>query len=419
MIIQRGGSSNGLSASVAFDRWFRYPAGFSPSSLKLALDAVDVSGDDKTVLDPFAGTGSVGTASVLRNSSFIGIEAHPEIAQLANLKFQRPGPAAELMNCAASVVDLYKPLDVQDEHDLMRRCFDGSVLSKLAGLREAIISSPSLWTDYLKWALLGTLRDVASVKVGWPYQRPSMSRSAPHRDPIKRFLQRVQWMADDLAGASEPLQSRVVCADSRESSGWAEALDGQIANACVSSPPYLNNFDYADATRLELYFWGSARSWKQMCETVRSGMVIATTQQTAVPLARAAREQLCNYPTFTKKFGGLIESLEAQRSARARGKEYDRVIGPYFLGIVSVISNLFDSLRPGAKVAWLVGDSAPYGVYIDTPALIGSLAVDVGFDSLEDLEVRTRGGRWTGSGVRHAVELSERLISFSKPSITL
>ena len=91
------------------------------------------------------------------------------------------------------------------------------------------------------------------------------------RDATKRFVQRAQWMAEDLIDAPSPLDSVVVAGDSRESLPWATALGDRTADACIASPPYLNNFDYADATRLELYFWGAVASWKEMCASVRSG----------------------------------------------------------------------------------------------------------------------------------------------------
>lgn len=411
-----GGASNGLSASDPFDRWYRYPAGFSPSSLKLALDAVHRAGAVDMVIDPFAGTGSVGTAALQRGIEFVGLEAHPEIAELATLKFLRRGRSSALIEAAASIVERASPASASSEHDLVRRCFDRDVLSELVGLRAAILDCEDrTWFKYLKWALLSTLRDVASVKVGWPYQRPALVRTAPHSDPRRRFFQRIQWMAEDLAGAPPCFRSTVIAGDSRESSLWLKALGSDVADASVASPPYLNNFDYADATRIELYFWGIASSWKQMCETVRSGMVIATTQQTRLAYAHNAFQQLQIYPMFRRYLQPLISALAEERAYRRQGKEYDRVIGPYFLGLASVLGNLFEALRPGARCAWLIGDSAPYGIYIDTPALIGFLARDIGFDLVGDLLVRPRGRRWMNSGVRHTVELSERLMTFSRP----
>lgn len=366
-------------------------------------------------VDPFAGAGSVGTATIARGGTFIGMEAHPEIAELAALKFQRNGPPAALLEAAEDVAAESEALPTDGEHDLVQRCFAPDVLSDLVGLREAIIARKrSVWFGYLKWALLGTLRDVASVKVGWPYQRPAVERSAPYSDATKRFVQRVEWMVQDLLGAPAPLGSTVLAGDSRESTPWSAAFGGRAADACVASPPYLNNFDYADATRLELYFWGEVASWKEMCAVVRSGMLIATTQQTRKGIALAAADQLERYPMLCRDLEPLISRLVVERERRGRGKEYDRVIGPYFLGLAGVLSNLFEALKPGARCAWLIGDSAPYGIYVDTPALVATLAADLGFESLADTPVRTRGNRWRTNGVRHQVELSERLITFAR-----
>jgi hypothetical protein len=409
-----GGAPHGLSATNPFDRWFRYPAGFSPSSLTLALRTVYQKDQVGLLVDPFAGTASVGTETIKRGTSFIGLEAHPQIAELAALKFLRPADPSGLVDAATAVVDRSGPSPIDTEHELVRRCFDPGALSLLVGLREAVGSSHR-WSNYLKWALLGTLRDVASVKVGWPYQRPALARTAPYRDPRKRFLQRARWMADDLAHAPDPLGSDVVAGDSRESRSWITGLQHSPADACVASPPYLNNFDYADATRLELYFWRVADSWRQMCDQVRSGMLVATTQQTRRPVAHVAADQLEIYPTFHRSLQPLIKQLEQARTQRGRGKEYDRVIAPYFLGIASVLSNLFGALRPSARCAWIIGDSAPYGIYIDTPALVGSLAQELGFELIDDVKVRPRGHRWRSNGVRHRVELTERLITFSRP----
>lgn len=410
-----GGSSNGLSSRRPFDRWFRYPAGFSPSSLDLAIDAVQRDGAS-LIVDPFAGAASSGTATIERGGTFLGMEAHPEIAQLAALKFERRGPSAGLIEAAERIISETGPLSVEGEHDLVRRCFAEPVLAELVGLRDGIRGATSqIWSEYLKWALLATLRDVASVKVGWPYQRPALKRSAPHRDPTKRFLQRVRWMAEDLAVAPAPLGSTVIACDSRESRPWTDGLRGRLADGSIASPPYLNNFDYADATRLELYFWGAARSWKQMCDSVRAGMLVATTQQTRLGVAQAASYQLGRYPALDRRLGPLIARLRAERERRDRGKEYDRVIAPYFMGLAAVLSNLFDALRPGGRCAWLIGDSAPYGIYIDTPELVGVLAADLGFEVVDDLTVRMRGHRWRTNGVRHRVELAERLITFVRP----
>jgi hypothetical protein len=59
---------------------------------------------------------------------------------------------------------------------------------------------------------------------------------------------------------------------------------------------------------------------------------------------------------------------------------------------------------------WLIGDSAPYGVYVDTPAIIGRLAAGHGLAVEQDVLLRHRGDRWASNATRHQEKLSERLV---------
>src|SRR6185312_10300595 len=264
---QRGiGSVYGTSRERPFDRWFRYPAGFSPDALRLAADAARVR-RGAVVVEPFLG--SAACASGLPGRYVVGIEAHPLIADLAATKLAPPPAAANALRGAsrrvAEIAAVGSP-DLDAEHELVRRCFESDALERLAALRDVLAERPrEPWRRHLRWALLGTLRDVASVKIGWPYQRPAVGRVAPYTDPTARFLARAEMMAADLEldEWQRPV-GRVVRGDARSAATWKRAASGTRFDACVSSPPYLNNFDYADATRLELYFLGMASTWAEM-----------------------------------------------------------------------------------------------------------------------------------------------------------
>ena len=406
----------GTSRERTFDRWFRYPAGFSPDALRLAADAARAQ-RGAIVAEPFLG--SAASASGLPGCYVVGIEAHPLIADLAATKLAPPPAAADLLRDAAerlAEIAASRTADLGAEHELVRRCFEPVVLERLAALRDALTERPrEPWRRHLRWALLGTLRDVASVKIGWPYQRPALERAAPYTDPTGRFLARAEMIAADLAlEKSERPSGRVVRGDARSAAAWRRAAGGVQFDACVSSPPYLNNFDYADATRLELYFLGIASSWAEMCRRVRGDMIVATTQQSARALARRAAATLRSHAAIASEVETLTKKLAVERAHRGRGKEYDQVVPSYFADIARVLAHLHRHLAPGGRVAWVVGDSAPYGVYIDTPALIAKLAAEAGFKRGDDITVRSRGLRWRQNGSRHQVPLSERLITFSR-----
>jgi len=414
------GRRHGTSSSEPFDRWFRYPAGFASDYVTLLLDGLNLD-PGSLVLDPFAGSAVTGTSARSMGFEFYGIEAHPAIAELGGLKLQRPAkPVRSLDETVDRLADAVakqahrRAPDLNAEADLTRRCFTPSVLAQLVALRNMIRAGDAgPWALHAKWALLGTLRDVACVRVGWPYQSPNKQRQPRFLDPLVRFRQRAAWMREDIRSlkitVDGDIPASVVHGDARDPSAWAKVAPG-TGRGCVSSPPYLNNFDYADATRLELYFWGDISSWSQMCSTVRSGMLTATTQQSSVGAANTALRNLEQFGEVAKAIARLVEVLRNQRESRKRGKEYDRVVPDYFAAIADVLANLARAMAAGAPVVWLVGDSAPYGVYVDTPALISELAEQVGFVAEKDVILRHRGNRWASNTTRHGVELSERLI---------
>ena len=259
--VTKVGAPNGTSGADRYDRWFRYPAGFSASTLTKTFDSVGGEGtSDRLFIDPFCGAGTVGTAALARGHRFAGIDAHPLIVELARAKLSPPDrPTEELVEVATAISKTSKA-SIDQETELVRRCFDAETLGFLCGMR-AQINRQSRWKTHLTWALLGTLRDVSDKKVGWPYQRPGQSRRPVAKDARARFLKRAEAIAEDIS--EQPLSGTgtVRLGDSRSAKPWRELLDGDKADACITSPPYLNNFDYADATRLEVYFLGRASSW--------------------------------------------------------------------------------------------------------------------------------------------------------------
>jgi hypothetical protein len=405
------GRSNGTSSLEPFDRWFRYPAGFSSTTAAALFEDLELE-RGAIVVDPFAGSGVTGTAARRRQLGYFGIEAHPLIAELAALKVA-PAPPGSLASAAAEVVAaaaLPRRGDpLASEHELVRKCFSEAVLIQLVLLREALPAAGP-WIGHCTWALLGTLRDVASVKVGWPYQLPSAQRVPPFKDPKARFIARAHAMSEDLKtlGSSDSLET-VVSGDAQLPETWAP-LSERGGAACVSSPPYLNNFDYADATRLELYFLKLADSWATMCNAVRTAMVVATCQQTSVGRNDKARDYLERFPVVSGRIERLTSDLLIERKGRKRGKEYDRVIAPYFHGIGRVLDSMRQRMAEGAPVLFVVGDSAPYGIHVDTPDLIASLAECLGYSRVADTTLRKRGLRWASNTQRHHQPLSERLV---------
>jgi len=306
-----------------------------------------------------------------------------------------------------------------DETDLVTSCFDDATLRALVGMRAAVRLADASTHLYLKWALLAALRDCSNKQVGWPHQRPGRARLPLVADPKQAFLRRVQWMIEDLESWRPDGRARVDRGDSRLASSWSTALQGELAACCITSPPYLNNFDYGDATRLELYFWGDGRSWSDLRQLTHSAMLASSTQQTTKGgAATDARVLATLAPLTSDRLAPLTALLSIQRRARRRGKEFDQLVPMYFAGMASVLELTKRHTTEGGCVTLVLGDSAPYGVHIDTPALVTGLAMELGFSYQHTEVLRQRGLRWVTNGARHSVPLSESLVVLRAPGPT-
>ena len=79
--------------------------------------------------------------------------------------------------------------------------------------------------------------------------------------------------------------------------------------------------------------------------------------------------------------------------AGVQGSSTNWLVPLYFRDLRRIIENIRASVREGGRVAMVVGDSAPYGIYVDTPALLTSLAEELGLTPLNSTVLRSRGAR--------------------------
>ena len=67
-------------------------------------------------------------------------------------------------------------------------------------------------------------------------------------------------------------------------------------------------------------------------------------------------------------------------------------------------------LKEGSKAYLVLGDSAPYGVFIDTTKILGEIAKNCGFKGYEIIKIRERGTKWQSLTYRHNIKLSENIL---------
>ena len=415
----------GDSLKAPIHRWFTYPAGYSYKLVEAKLDEHQI-GDGDRVADPFLGTGTTSLVAKMRSVDSLGIEAHPFVFEVARTKLTWSDDANELSAMAADILAdahlLNRSLAELPEYpELVHKCFTHSTLRALSAIKEAISDNcqDRRSKEFFELGLAATLRLVTTAGAGWPYIAPSkFARRKSSHDPFEKFAETVHLMVADLTYVESlqlpPSRHDICLGDAKDAHKFAEP---ESIDLIVTSPPYLNNYDYADRTRLETYFLGRYDSWADISREVRSKLMVSATTQ----ITLRDMQHLTNLPNLSRVSQRASEYLRPRidrlfdiRSEKPGRKTYDILVAGYFEDMAEILAACYRILRHGSAFVMVVGDSAPYGVHVETEHVLGEIAVDIGFSSFDCEVIRSRGEKWAGNSQRHNVKLKESILTITK-----
>jgi len=101
----------------------------------------------------------------------------------------------------------------------------------------------------------------------------------------------------------------------------------------------------------------------------------------------------------------VCRQLEAEKEHHGGKKPYHTMIAAYFMDMAKTWAALRRVTANGALICFVIGDSAPYGIYVPVDRWLGELAVAAGFRSFEFDKLRTRNIKWKNR--KHRVPLQE------------
>lgn len=415
-----GSFKDSLRAPV--HRWFTYPAGFSYRFVEVQFRQFGIGLED-TVLDPFAGTGTTSLAAKSQGINSVGIEAHPYVHGVAETKLRLDLDTDVLKDILGEIIFRASSgrRTLQNEYPaLVYKCFEEESLIKLDALRTVIqeIAQPE-YNSFFQLALAATLRKTTTAGAGWPYIAPSKHarRKAP-REPLAAFEDTSTMMILDMLdfqAQNRPVSHHeIICDDAKNST---KHLSPSQISLIVTSPPYLNNYDYADRTRLETYFLGRYSSWGEITRDVRSRLMVSATTQISLSEMSHLTELSGIQKRSTSAYSYLlprIETLNRLRGEKKGRKTYDILVAGYFEDMLEILQQCFSALTAGGAMVVVIGDSAPYGVHVETEEVLAMLAMDIGFSSYDVEVIRQRGEKWAGNTQRHRVALKESILTLYK-----
>lgn len=395
------------SMGQSVHRWFRYSAGFSATWAEetIAKRMAELGSKQITVLDPFVGSGTTLLAAEAEGARSMGVESHPFVARVARAKLQWRSSPDQFATRVEQILESAEPMEADGPvPPLLPKCFTPEALAWLRGLRVAADrladGSPA---DELAWiAFVSIIRAASHVGTAqWQYVLPNKSK-ARVLAPTDALASLASLMVQDM----RQLQSRLPPPESvlyEEDARSCDSVPDDSVDMVVTSPPYANNYDYADATRLEMTVLGEVSGWADL-KPIRNRLVRSCSQHM---VGYDIEEALANtdLAPIYDELVPVVARLTAEKSAHGGKKAYDAMIVAYFSDLARVWFALRAKCVLGSSVCFVVGDSAPYGVYVPVDEWLAELALAAGFKSPRFEKTRDRNIKWKNR--KHRVPLKE------------
>jgi hypothetical protein len=248
------------------------------------------------------------------------------------------------------------------------------------------------------------LRKASHVNTAqWQYVLPNKSKKNP-LDPFDAFEGLAKQIAHDIDESEKVVgpKAQLILGDART----CEGVPNEFAQLVICSPPYPNNYDYADATRLEMSFLQEIKGWGDLQQSVRQHLVRSCSQH--VPEKAINLDDVISQPELKPirdELSAVCEELGKVRLTHGGKKTYHLMVACYFLDLAKVWLALRRVCSTPCRACFVVGDSAPYGVYVPVFEWLGKLAVAAGFESFAFQQTRQRNIKWKNR--KHHVPLCE------------
>ena len=389
-------------------RWFRYSAGFSAAWVEKIITDLE----PQTILDPFAGSGTVCVAADKLGINSYGVEAHPFVYKLAQGKLAWSVQIHEFLAAVTEIKSVAASLQQEIPDNipvLLSKCYTNEALVDLLKIRQAYLEiAPSLSEELqsiIFLAICAILRPSSHVGTAqWQYILPN-KRKAKTCEPFTALEKQVSMMQEDMYQMQFVRRSSQAILIKEDARYLKDIRDNSI-DLVITSPPYANNYDYADATRLEMTFWGEVNSWSDLHETVRKFLIRSSSQH--VSKERLSLDTLMAESIIAPIRDELLpicQELETIRGTKSGNKAYHTMIAAYFTDMGLVFKALRRVVKSDAKICIVIGDSAPYGVYVPVEQWLGKLAISAGFNSWSFEHIRHRNIKWKNR--KHTVPLHE------------
>ncbi|MBI5838460.1 MAG: DNA methyltransferase [Chloroflexi bacterium] len=381
----------------AFHDWYRFVLSFPPHLVRDYIGKFGLN-QKSMILDPFCGTGTTLVEARLAGMKAIGLEGNPFPHFASSVKTDWKLDAEELSTRARAVAEKtlailksqgiddnlsfsnskdlkFKTLSPETEKLILANSISPLPLHKTLVLFECLKQFEN--EPFYRHALLA-LGNALVFKISNLHFGPEVGVKTPKADVpvISNWLIEINKIANDLRlAAGKPFpEIEVHLADARN----FDMIEPNSVDAVITSPPYPNEKDYTRTTRLESVLLGFINSKEELRE-LKKRLVRSNTR--GIYKGDDDDQWVTEFPEIQR----IAEEIEKRRIKLGKDSGFERLYPRaaklYFGGMARHLSDLRKVLRPGAQLAYVVGDQASYlRVMIRTGQILGDIAQKLGYE---------------------------------------
>lgn len=276
------GVSNAVeSKELPRHRWYYYKEGFSPNLVKTAIKNYNLNSDN-LIMDPFNGSGTVTLTASENNIPSIGLEINPFTSFVAKTKVlnSKSKVISELFGKTLSEIEKGKVFNEVENYSTFTELsgkdkwlFNLEVVRAFYGGFNYLEDNNSDASELLKLALLTSIMKNSNAKKDGKclrYKNNWQNLQYSKNSFIESFIKNYKNIENDIKNTEIKQKSRIIQTDSR----YINKISHKKFDLVVTSPPYLNTFDYTDIYRPELFLGkfilNSKSLYKLRLKTIRS-----------------------------------------------------------------------------------------------------------------------------------------------------
>jgi len=337
------------NVSYLTHNYFKYPCKFIPQIPNWALENLISNKKAKNVYDPFLGSGTTLVEAALHGHCGYGADIDPLSRILTKVK-----------------TNSYSAQDIAELRKILNRLSDKKAL---ANFKKFIPALPNINLFFDKKTIeeLASLRGrIERIKNVAHYEFflvmfASIIRKASLTGKVDWFALFIKKSSEAILRAEEFSKAKSgklvrVESDARNSNIKSKSID-----IAITSPPYINAFDYVRSLKLENYWLGLVDD--ASIEVLRKNNI-------GTESARKDERNLNKPPKSLVTAVALIAKVDMRRS---------KVVSEYFFDMNLNLQNVHKLLKKGAKYVIVVADSDIRGVAVPTSEILILLAKQIGF----------------------------------------